>query len=87
MESVEVTTMTSRGQIVIPQAVREALELSSGTKFVVVGEGDTVILKRIGGPSVDELKALLARSRRIAKEKGLKKTDLKEAIDQERKKR
>ncbi len=87
MESIEVTTMTSRGQIVIPQAVREALELGSGTKFVVIGEGDTVILKRIGGPSVDELKALLTKSRRLAKEKGLKETDLKDAIDQERKKR
>lgn len=87
METVEVTTMTSRGQVVIPQAVREALELGAGTKFVVAGEGDTVILKRIGGPSVEELKALLSRSRRLAREKGLKKADLKEAIDRERKER
>lgn len=85
METVEVTTMTSRGQIVIPQAVREALELSAGTKFVVLGEGDTVILKKIGGPSVEELKALLLRSRQIAKQKGLKKSDLRRAIEQERK--
>ena len=85
MESVEVTTMTSRGQVVIPQTVRQALELGSGTKFVVVGEGDTVILKKIGGPPVEELKALLAQSRSLARRKSLRKSDLKDAIARERK--
>lgn len=85
MESIEVTTMTSRGQVVIPQTVRQALELGSGTKFVVVGEGDTVILKKIGGPSVEELKALLVQSRGLARKKQLKKSDLKDAVARERK--
>lgn len=80
MESIEVTTMTSRGQIVIPQAIREGLSLDSGAKFVVVGEGDTVILKRLQMPSSDSLKALLVQSRQLAKRKGLKKSSVGKVI-------
>lgn len=80
MENIEVTTMTSRGQIVIPQAIREALSLDSGAKFVVVGEGDTVILKRLEMPSSEGLKGLLTQSRQLAKKKGLKKSSVNKVI-------
>lgn len=86
METLEVTTMTTRGQIVIPQAVREALGIDAGTKFAVAGEGDTIILKRLEIPSTDELKFLLAVSRKAARKKGLKKADVTKAIREERKK-
>lgn len=87
MESLEITTMTSRGQIVIPQNVRQALHLNTGVKFVVVGDNDTVILKRIESPSAAELKALLARSREIAKKKKLRTSHLTAAIRRARKSR
>lgn len=85
MESVEITKMSSRGQIVIPQAIRDALELAEGAKFIVVGEGDTIILKKLEVPSNDELKALLARSRKAAKKSSVKKSDLLQMIEKERK--
>lgn len=85
METLETTTMSSRGQIVIPQGVREALELVSGSKFVVIGEGDTIILKKIEVPSASELKSLLAQSRKTAKKKKVKKSEVQKAIDKERK--
>ncbi len=37
--------MSSKGQIVIPEEIRNALHLKTGTKFVVIGEGDVVVLK------------------------------------------
>lgn len=85
MNPFEITTMTSRGQVVIPQAVRDALELNSGTKFVVIGEGDTVILKKIEAPSTDELRKLLAQSRSAAKKRGLKQSAVEKAIKAVRK--
>ncbi len=86
MESMQITTMSSRGQIVIPQALRDVLALGEGAKFLILGEGDTIILKRLEVPSTDELRALLAHSRQIAKKGKLKKSDLKKVIAQERKK-
>ncbi|MBI2575930.1 AbrB/MazE/SpoVT family DNA-binding domain-containing protein, partial [Candidatus Woesearchaeota archaeon] len=44
MEKLEITSMSSRGQVVIPFDVREQLGLKEGEKFVVVGGEDTVIL-------------------------------------------
>ncbi|WP_371440183.1 AbrB/MazE/SpoVT family DNA-binding domain-containing protein, partial [Piscirickettsia salmonis] len=35
--------MSSKGQVVIPEEIRERLGLAAGVKFVVVGDKDTVI--------------------------------------------
>jgi len=53
--SVETIRMSSKGQIVIPQNVREELQVDEGTVFAVVGSGDTIILKKIVTPSKEEL--------------------------------
>ena len=42
-----VTSLSVKGQIVIPKALREALGLRPGDKFVVLLEGDAIILKPI----------------------------------------
>lgn len=84
MESFEMTTMTSRGQIVIPQAVRKSLELSSGAKFAVIGEGDTIILKKIEIPSSHEIRVLLVKSRAAARKSGFKKSQVAKIIKSER---
>ncbi len=77
--------MTSKGQIVIPQLVRESLNINVGNKFAVIGIGDTIILKKMDIPSADELKALLKQTRTEAKKKKLKKSDVKNAIKAARK--
>ena len=69
MESVEVTTISSRGQIVIPQGVRDRLRLQEGEKFVVIGEGDTIILKNLEMPSFKGFDKLLEKTRAFAKDK------------------
>lgn len=85
-KAVYTTKMSSKGQIVIPEAVRDSLGLASGTQFVVVGRGDSVVLKIIEEPSMDEFKQLLSEARRSAKRVGLKKSDLEKAIKAARKK-
>lgn len=41
-------TMSTKGQVVIPRAIREQLELKPGDDFEVVRRQDEVVLRRIG---------------------------------------
>ncbi len=52
---VETVRMSSKGQVVIPQDIREEIHVDEGTIFAVVGTKDTIILKRISTPSKEEL--------------------------------
>ncbi len=46
----EVTTISEKGQVVIPQSIRKELGIKPKTKFLVYGKGDTVILKKLELP-------------------------------------
>ena len=85
MSAIATTKMSSKGQVVIPEEIREQLELTSGAKFVVVAEKDTVILKLISPPPQEEFSKLLVRARSQAKKAGLKKDDVRQAIKKVRK--
>ena len=39
------TKLSSRGQVVIPEEIRNNLGLSEGDQFLVIGEGDAVTSK------------------------------------------
>lgn len=80
MAAYSTTKMSSKGQVVIPEEIRENLHLKEGDQFVVIGKGDTVILKSITPPSIDQFEKMLAEARTQAKRTGLKKSDLKAAI-------
>jgi len=77
--------MSSKGQVVIPENVREDLGLRTGSQFVVVGEKDVVILKSITPPSMKDFDSLIKRARKQAKESGMKRSDVKSAIKKVRK--
>lgn len=89
MESKNVftTKMSCKGQIVIPEEVRNTLGLTTGTQFVVVGKGDTIILKLIEAPPIEELSDLLSEARKSAKRASLTKVDLKNTIKKVRRKK
>ena len=80
MSNLSTTRMSSRGQVVIPDDIRRRLKLKRGCQFVVLGEGDVVILKAISPPSMKEFDALIAESRRQAREAGLKRSDIVAAV-------
>ena len=80
METLEVTKLSSKGQIVLPQAIRRKLHLVEGERFIVMCDKDTVILKKIERPVMERFQALLKESRAYAKKSGLTQADLKEAI-------
>jgi AbrB family looped-hinge helix DNA binding protein len=70
------TKMSSKGQVIIPEAIRKKMKLKPGDRFVVVGAGDAVILKSITPPDMDQFEALLSEARRQARRAGLKSTDI-----------
>jgi len=45
--------MGEKGQVVIPKAIRDRLGLGERAKFVVLGQGDTIILKRLALPDLE----------------------------------
>jgi AbrB family looped-hinge helix DNA binding protein len=74
------TTLSSKGQVVIPEKIREQLGLAPGTKFVVIAEGDVVMFKVLDPPPMREFLALLKRGREVAKKTGLRRSDITKAI-------
>jgi len=84
MNTIATTKMSSKGQIVIPEEIRKALHLKTGTKFVVVGEGDVVVLKTITPPSPNEFKDMILKAREAAHEVGMTHGDIEKAITEVR---
>jgi AbrB family looped-hinge helix DNA binding protein len=80
MADAATTTLSSKGQVVIPEAIRERLGLKTGAQFVVVADRDVVILKVLEPPALSEFAALSARARRAAKAAGLKKANVPRAL-------
>ena len=74
------TRLSSKGQVVIPEEIRRSLGLAPGSRFVVLSEGDVVILKRIDAPARSEVRALVARVRKQARSAGVKRTDVEKAV-------
>lgn len=87
MSEVSTTKLSSRGQVVIPEEIRRRLGLQPGAQFVVIGDGDTVVLKRIQPPSLREFDVLLSRARKAAKKAGLREEDIAAAIRRARERR
>ena len=80
MSTLSTTRMSSKGQVVIPEEIRQRLGLETGDQFVVVGDHDTVILKAIYAPTLKGLGTLMTQARKQARKAGLKKKDVTAAI-------
>ena len=86
-EVLSTTKLSSRGQVVIPESIREQLGLKPGDQFIVVGQGDVVMLKVITPPSIDEYDELKKTLRAQARQAGLKKSEIKDSIKKVRAKK
>ena len=85
MAAYATTKLSSKGQVVIPEDIREQLNLKEGDQFVVIGQGDAVILKAITPPSMDEFEGLLKEARATSKRSKANQSDVKAAIKKARK--
>ena len=82
---VQVITVTSKGQIAIPTAIRKHLHIKSGDKLVAYSSDDSILLKVIKIPSSEEMKQKFDEAAKWASSVGMKESDITEAISSVRK--
>lgn len=85
--SLATTKLSSKGQVVIPEEIRQRLGLKAGTQFLVVGERDVVILKSIAPPAMKDFDKIVRRARAAARKAGMKPADVGQAIAKARARR
>ena len=87
---VETTKMSSKGQIVIPQDLREELDIEEGTVFAVIGTKDTIILKKLETPSkeslIRDLEDMAKQGRKRLESKGIKEENINDLVHKARRK-
>ena len=68
-EKADITVVSEKGQVVIPQTIRKKLGIGPKTKLLIYGYQDAVIMKKLEVPNVTkELQALYKRiDKKIAK--------------------
>lgn len=86
MKTFATAKMSSKGQVVIPEEIREKMGLKYGSQFVVMGEKDVVILKTITPPSMREFDSIIGNIRKQAKSADLKPSDIETAVKKVRSK-
>lgn len=84
MSEAATTTLSSKGQVVIPEEIRERLGLKAGVQFVVLGDKDVVIFKILQPPTPRDFATLVQQARQVAKRTGMRRGDLTKAITKAR---
>ncbi len=87
MTTTATTRLSSKGQVVIPEEIRRRLGLRTGAQFVVVGEGDVVVLKAVQPHSMEQFDDLIASARRAARKAGMSRSDVTSAVARARRAR
>ncbi|MFH1592978.1 MAG: AbrB/MazE/SpoVT family DNA-binding domain-containing protein [Candidatus Woesearchaeota archaeon] len=86
---IEITKMTSKGQVVIPQEIRKDRGLKEGEKFLVYDLEDSIVLKRIKNlekaKTKEEFEKVFSSMWKTAKAKGISKDDVAAQVREQRK--
>lgn len=80
MSEAATTTLSSKGQVVIPEEIRARLGLKAGAQFVVLGDKDVVIFKVLQPPAKRDFTALVQQARKAAKQSGLRRREVTKAV-------
>lgn len=54
----EITSVSSRGQIFLPKKIRDQLQITPGTKIIVITDNKNILLKPIQVSDISEFKSL-----------------------------
>jgi antitoxin PrlF len=81
-----ITSMSTRGQIVLPKKVRTELKLDAGTQFMVFSAQGNILLKPLKEPKLSDFEKLLNKAQLFAAETGMQENDICEAVKSVRKK-
>ncbi len=76
----EVTAVSSKGQVVLPKAIREKLQIVPGVKMMVFSDGVNILMKPIPAPDISEFRELMDEAASWASDVGLTEDDISSAI-------
>jgi AbrB family looped-hinge helix DNA binding protein len=84
--ALELTRLSERGQIVIPTELRKSMNLREGERFIVMGVGDTIILRKLElSQERLRLKKLIRDSQKKARKGGFTEEEVTKLIRETRK--
>ncbi len=83
-ETVDIGTVSARGQIAIPAEMREKMQLKEGEKVLFLLEGDTLLMKKASAMSWEEITRPLHQAARLA---GMKESEIPELVHRIRRKK
>ncbi len=76
----QILTVSSKGQISLPVAIRRQLSIDVGDKLVAYTSGDVIMLKALKLPTAEEFEASLAEAREWAESVGYEESDVADII-------
>ena len=80
----EIASVSTKGQVVIPGRIRKRLGLGAGSKLMVATDGKNVLMKPILPPQLDTFRGLAEKTRKAAREAGLTPADVAQAVTEAR---
>ena len=76
----DVTSVSSKGQVVLPKQIRDSLMIDAGTKLLVISDGQSILLKPLSMPDISEFQRLMDAAASWAEKVGMKEEDIASAI-------
>ncbi|MBI2144320.1 AbrB/MazE/SpoVT family DNA-binding domain-containing protein [Candidatus Woesearchaeota archaeon] len=84
MMSIEITKITTKGQVVIPQDIRDEKGIKPGERFIVYDLEDSIVLKRVknleAARTIDEFEKAFRSTWETAKKRGVTVNDVETEI-------
>lgn len=82
MTTFDITSLSSKGQIVIPNNLRKELGMIPGAKLMIFTDGSNLLIKPVQSPKIEAFQELIKESRALAKKNKFTPSDLKKIIKQ-----
>lgn len=84
MNNFDITSLSSKGQIVIPMSIRKELGIEVGAKLIVFTDGDQLLIKPVRKPKLETFQKLIKETKEFVKKNKIKSSDLKKLIKEVR---
>lgn len=85
--SIQILTVSSKGQISLPVSIRKLLSIDTGDKLLAYTSGDVIMLKTLKLPSAEEFEASLDDAQQWAASVGYDESEVGDIIKSARKKK
>lgn len=84
MATFDVTSLSSKGQIVIPNNLRKQLGMTPGIKLIIFTDGSNLLIKPMQTPKIENFQNLIKKSRELVQKEKIKPANIKKFIKQVR---